>query len=158
MVVLNVRSNPSTASPLLGAQSIGALGVITGGPVFADGRWWRQVDYDRSPDGWSVEDFLVKYTVGLPAPSFSLPSAKIIFTLPLRLGSRGQEVAQLQKFLARDPQLYPERLVTGYFGLLTEKALERFQCKYGIVCSGSSQTTGYGAVGPRTRAKLNQAQ
>lgn len=52
--------------------------------------------------------------------------------------------------------MYPEKLVTGYFGPLTLKAVQRFQTKYGIVSSGSPSTTGYGRVGPRTRAKLNE--
>lgn len=43
---------------------------------------------------------------------------------------------------------------TGYFGSKTEDAIKRFQRKYGIVSSGSSETTGYGALGPRTIAKL----
>jgi len=39
---------------------------------------------------------------------------------------------------------------------LTTKAVQRFQCQYQIVCSGAPKTTGYGSVGPRTRAKLNE--
>jgi peptidoglycan hydrolase-like protein with peptidoglycan-binding domain len=33
--------------------------------------------------------------------------------------------------------------------------VRRFQCAEGIVCDGSPETTGYGAVGPRTRERLN---
>ncbi|KKS42670.1 MAG: hypothetical protein UV05_C0038G0005, partial [candidate division CPR1 bacterium GW2011_GWA2_42_17] len=39
---------------------------------------------------------------------------------------------------------------------LTRKAVQRFQCKYGIVCYGDESTTGYGQVGHRTLQKLNQ--
>ena len=75
------------------------------------------------------------------------------FTAPLRLGSRGGEVIQLQKLLAKQPDLYPNGEATGYFGSQTRKALERFQEKYGIAKKGDAA---YGTVGPKTRAKLNE--
>jgi len=65
-------------------------------------------------------------------------------------------VRALQEALASDSELYPEGLVTGYFGPLTERAVQRFQAKYGIVSSGTSDTTGYGLVGPKTRVKLQE--
>ena len=39
------------------------------------------------------------------------------------------------------------------FGPATLAALKKFQIKYGIVKAG---VVGYGSVGPKTRAKLNQ--
>jgi|GEM_PF-1967136 len=70
------------------------------------------------------------------------------FTKTLKRGMRGQEVYNLQKVLHWDPRIYPEGEMTGYFGVLTERAVKRFQKKYGI------RTTGQ--VGPQTRAKLNE--
>lgn len=58
----------------------------------------------------------------------------------------GGEVSRLQAMLGGQ--------VTGYFGPLTEQLVEAFQAKQGLVSSGSPDTTGYGAVGPRTRALL----
>ena len=55
---LNVRSAPSTTGTLLGTQSSGASGTVTGGPVQANGYWWWQVNYATGPDGWSVENWL----------------------------------------------------------------------------------------------------
>ena len=66
------------------------------------------------------------------------------------------QVSALQKFLAEDNEVYPEGLVTGFFGNLTEQAVKRFQAKYGVVSSGSPETTGYGMVGPKTRAKIQE--
>jgi hypothetical protein len=37
---------------------------------------------------------------------------------------------------------------------MTEKALEHFQEKSGIVATGTPETTGFGRVGPRTLALL----
>ena len=73
-------------------------------------------------------------------------------------GSSGSAVSELQTFLAADSSLYPEGLVTGYYGSLTTAAVQRFQCKQGIVCDGNVATTGYGRVGPLTLAKIQAQQ
>ena len=71
----------------------------------------------------------------------------------LSFGSRGQDVIELQTFLIAETDLAPGNN-TGYFGRLTEGAVKSWQAKNGVVSSGSAATTGYGAVGPRTRAKI----
>lgn len=76
-----------------------------------------------------------------------------VFARSLYRGASGEDVTKLQMHLASDPALYPEGLVTGYFGALTEKAVGRFQLQYGILSSATAD--GYGTFGPRTRAKLN---
>jgi peptidoglycan hydrolase-like protein with peptidoglycan-binding domain len=73
----------------------------------------------------------------------------------LDFGSRGQDVTDLQTYLATNASIYPSGLITGYFGSLTEAAVERFQTAQGIVSSGTPATTGYGRVGPQTMARLN---
>jgi hypothetical protein len=70
----------------------------------------------------------------------------------LDLGSRGENVTLLQRLLAQDKEIYPEGLVTGFYGNLTRQAVQAFQMKYGVVSSASD--AGYGYVGPKTRAKL----
>lgn len=77
-------------------------------------------------------------------------------TRVLTQGATGDDVKQLQEFLKTVPGVYPEGLVTGYFGPLTKAAIQRFQEKQGIVNSGSSETTGFGVVGPRTISKINE--
>ncbi len=72
----------------------------------------------------------------------------------LKVGSTGDAVLRLQQFLALDPSVYPEAQVTGYFGGLTQAAVQRWQVKYNIVSSGSPETTGFGQVGPRTAAAI----
>ena len=66
------------------------------------------------------------------------------------------EVKILQEFLARFPEIYPEGLVTGYFGILTERATRRFQTRQRIIDYGEPETTGFGVVGPRTRAAIKE--
>lgn len=71
-----------------------------------------------------------------------------VFNANLRSGSRGNDITRLQTLLGQDASVYPEKIVSGYFGPKTLAAVRRFQKKYGI-----RQT---GTVGPLTRAKLNE--
>ncbi|TFG91264.1 MAG: hypothetical protein E4H16_00035 [Candidatus Atribacteria bacterium] len=77
------------------------------------------------------------------------------FQNPLYIGLRNDDTRQLQTFLAsQGTAIYPEAKITGYFGILTRKAVIRFQLKYGIVASEYS--AGAGLVGPKTRTKINE--
>lgn len=68
-------------------------------------------------------------------------------TRTLALGMSGEDVKALQALLASDPDIYPEGLITGFFGPLTEKAVEKLQARFGIEAVG--------IVGPLTRNTLN---
>ncbi len=68
-------------------------------------------------------------------------------------GQKSEEVKLLQSWLSSETGVYPEGVVSGFFGPLTLQAVQRFQIKYGIVSSQGD--TGYGVVGPSTRAKLH---
>ncbi len=46
------------------------------------------------------------------------------------IGATNEEIMHLQKILATDSSIYPEGMVTGYFGPLTSKAVARLQTKY----------------------------
>lgn len=62
----------------------------------------------------------------------------------------GGEVSKLQEFLKSTGD-YTGTTATGYFGPITEKAVQSWQKKNTIVSGGEPQTTGYGVVGPQTR-------
>lgn len=66
----------------------------------------------------------------------------------LDFGAKSANVSNLQVFLAANPSMYPEGLVTGYFGGLTFKAVKNFQAFYGF--------DQVGRVGPMTMAKMNE--
>jgi hypothetical protein len=78
----------------------------------------------------------------------------------LRYGMRSSEVRCLQEFLkSQGPEIYPEGLVTGYFGPLTLAAVKRFQQKYWqeiLAPWGLTKDQPTGFVGPTTRSKINQ--
>lgn len=73
-------------------------------------------------------------------------------TLTLRKGMRHTQVTALQTFLSLDKTIYPEASITGLFGPATERAVQRFQKRYGIA---DEKNSAYGMVGPGTRAKIN---
>ncbi len=92
-----------------------------------------------------------------PAITYPITASSSCATLSgdLRPGSQGSEVEQLQAFLAKNPNYYPQGIVSGYYGKLTEDAVARWQAAQGIISTGTPQTTGYGAVGPQTRVSMD---
>ncbi|HEY0908133.1 MAG TPA: peptidoglycan-binding protein [Candidatus Paceibacterota bacterium] len=82
--------------------------------------------------------------IAVAAPSFA--DAATLYR-SLDVGSTGSDVSALQQFLAQDSSLYPEGLVTGYYGELTKAAVTKFQARNGI--------STVGRVGPITMSALN---
>ena len=82
-------------------------------------------------------------------------SAEAAILIQLDFGSTGSNVIELQTYLATNASIYPSGLITGYFGPLTQAAVQRFQTAQGIVSSGTPGTTGYGRVGPQTMLRIN---
>ena len=66
----------------------------------------------------------------------------------LRRGMTGDDVKLLQEFLVTDLDIYPEGLITGYFGPLTERAVKKLQER---MCLDQ-----VGNVGPKTLSKINE--
>ena len=88
----------------------------------------------------SVASLLLMFGLAVTANAATL-------TRELQVGSTGQDVSDLQIFLAKDATIYPQGLVTGYFGLLTKAAVSNFQARNGISVVGR--------VGPITLAAIN---
>ncbi len=108
----------------------------------------------------TVTDHIADLTHQLNELKSQTPITVFSFSRNFGFGSQSDDVKKLQEFLANPPiggaAIYPEGIVSGYFGSLTQKAVQKFQCKYDIICSGTVYFTGYGSVGPKTRAKLNE--
>lgn len=66
----------------------------------------------------------------------------------LKQGDTSGNVKILQALLAADPGIYPEGIISGYFGGFTAQAVKRFQKKHGLEQVGN--------VGPKTLRLLNQ--
>jgi peptidoglycan hydrolase-like protein with peptidoglycan-binding domain len=82
----------------------------------------------------------------LIAPVFA--SASVI-SMELSPGMSGSDVSALQTFLAADSNIYPEGIISGFYGPLTTAAVERYQTSVGI--------SPVGRVGPITLASINNA-
>lgn len=54
----------------------------------------------------------------------------------IKEGMTHEDVREIQEILATDKTIYPEGLVTGYFGPLTKNALARFQQKFELKATG----------------------
>ncbi len=95
-----------------------------------------------------------------PPPDNNPPpnnNPKFTFTVSLYFGLRNDDVKNLQSVLIAQGDL-DASYATGYFGGLTQKAVQKFQCAQSLVCSGGPASTGWGFVGRRTRSALNAAQ
>ncbi len=90
-------------------------------------------------------------------PTVGGGSACVTISRNLSKGMDNDEVRKLQLFLAQDPTLYPEGITSGYFGRLTELAVQRWQARHGVISYGTAASTGYGAVGPKTRQAIEAA-
>ena len=64
----------------------------------------------------------------------------------------GGDVTKLQNFLIAQGSM--QGSATGFFGPKTQTAVQAYQKSKGIVSAGTPDTTGYGAVGTRTRAVM----
>lgn len=69
----------------------------------------------------------------------------------LSIGMTGSDVTALQTTLIA--QGYLSGSATGYFGPLTQAAVQKFQCAQNIICA-NSPVEGYGIAGPKTQAAL----
>lgn len=94
-----------------------------------------------------VEDLRAKIKVTEAGNSGNV-TTKVKIDTRLSLGARGEQVRHLQQLLASDPTLYPEGLVTSYFGPATYEAVKRLQAKLKL--------EQVGVVGPQTIARINE--
>ena len=97
-----------------------------------------------------------------PAPfaASTIPSVSTVFTRSLSPKTSHSDVKRLQQLLNSDPDTRIAESGIGspgnetvYFGSLTTKAIQKFQMKYGVAKPGD---VGYGSLGPKTRAKVQE--
>ena len=104
------------------------------------------------------------FSQGVPATTVAQPSAVAatvspVFTKGFTKGQTSSDIKQLQILLNSDPDTRIANTGVGSpgnetnsFGSLTEKAVQKFQEKYGIAKKGD---VGYGSVGPKNTPKIN---
>lgn len=98
-----------------------------------------------------------------PTPPYIAPSTPVLpqtskaircpsLYRDLRQGMNGPDVLDLQEFLDDEGFFFANP--TGFFGPTTEASVQAWQTAQGVVRAGMPGTTGFGAVGPRTRAAI----
>ena len=134
----------SIANKIELAHSLGVRGVA----VF-------KLDGGEDPAIWTT----LAGEAGAPTAGGTNPGGSSALTRSLGFGSSGADVRALQQLLNADPSTQVAASGVGSpghetatFGPATEAAVKTFQLKYGIAKAGDS---GFGYVGPATRAKLN---
>mgnify|MGYP001598223892 FL=1 len=80
--------------------------------------------------------------------TISAGTSKLIGPFAIYSSINSDQVKLLQSMLAKNKDIYPEGIITGYYGELTIKAVKRFQIKYNI--------EPIGIAGPKTRIKINE--
>ncbi|MFA4890494.1 MAG: carboxypeptidase regulatory-like domain-containing protein [Candidatus Paceibacterota bacterium] len=108
----------------------------------------------------AVIDKVKSSLAGKPAAASTGAVISAVFSSGLGKGMTSADIRRLQQLLNKhaDTQISSSSAgspgsETEYFGSLTEKAVQKFQVKYGLAQPGDS---GYGYVGPKTRTKLQE--
>ena len=90
-----------------------------------------------------------------PAPTPVSPTGLISrcpsLSRNLSRGMKGQDVLNLQVFLDQEGFFYGKP--TGFFGPATEASVQEWQSAQGVIRTGTPES-GFGVVGPRTRAAI----
>lgn len=81
------------------------------------------------------------------------PKPAYTFNKDLQFGMTDADVTALQDILRYEGHFPANTSSTRYFGAITKTAVQKFQDRYKIAVATDP---GYGRVGPRTRAKLNE--
>src|SRR4030042_1608731 len=69
--------------------------------------------------------------------AFLFGSFGLIQAQTLSKGMQGEEIKNIQEILRTDTTIYPQGLVTGYYGRLTEEAVKKIQKRCGISETGN---------------------
>lgn len=94
----------------------------------------------------SMKKLIVLFFLLAPVMVHAAPGEEF-FPRTIRSGTRGEDVQRLQTFLKQFRTIYPQGLVTSYFGPLTRSAILRFQRQYRLLQTG--------VVDNATRSRLN---
>ena len=117
-----------------------------------------------------LNEVAVKAVLGVPtavpaavpttAPAITTVPSGTTISRPLSKGTTNAEVKVLQQVLNSDPDTQVSSSGAGspgnetlFLGPATTRAVQKFQVKYGLAKPGDD---GYGNVGPKTRAKINE--
>ena len=169
------RNVPTILDPTLTLNTAGVrhevcatpnFGIYNGEEGFTIEDSWGSTGIEGAGVRWITRSFFTKrnYIPGLVPTRFKSyedmaidpkrPSIKL--TRDLEYGMQGPDVFALQQVLKYEGFFPANHTGSEYLLELTVKGIKLYQEKYGIVSSGTAETTGYGRVGPTTRADINK--
>lgn len=122
--------------------------VATSQATFSDDNSGDDSTDEQTPPVVTAQSQVAVYTCT------NLPS-----TLARSRQNNSKDVTLLQRFLRQYPAVAYVSGETGFYGRETKTAVEQFQVAEGLVNRnnpGTELTTGYGVVGPQTRARIQQ--
>ena len=108
-----------------------------------------QAQLDALLSGKEVEQTVLPAKEVISVPPLYCPPIERL----LSVGSEGDDVKGLQEFLSSTGD-YTYGEITGYYGPITQSAVQRFQARAGVVSSGDPGSTGYGVFGPLTQKAI----
>ncbi|MBU4536546.1 peptidoglycan-binding protein, partial [Patescibacteria group bacterium] len=141
----SVASLPGYVAPR--QQTVYADGTV----IYADEEIASQAREDGQGKILSVDGSETSVSA---SDSEAVQKSSYSFLKNLYKGIENSDVINLQQKL-RELNIFKYESNTGYYGTVTEQAVQAFQCKYNIICTGTAYSTGYGVVGPKTREVLN---
>lgn len=74
--------------------------------------------------------------MGTTTPPVIIPGQCSPIGRDIARGAYGDDVKELQKFLAKHPNLYPEGIITGFYGPHTMQAVKRWQKEHNLPETG----------------------
>ena len=80
---------------------------------------------------------------------------KVKLVRDLDYGDEGEDVRDLQTVLKYEGYFPANHAGSTYYLELTQRGVQQYQAAHGIVSTGTPETTGYGRVGAKTRAHIN---
>jgi len=153
-----------TVTPSSGACSVsggGSSPSSTGGGGGGGGGGYAPTVPPQTQTGSAVA--AVTPSASAAPTTVSAGGISAVFSATMKAGMSSADVKRLQQVLNSNPDTQIASSGVGspgheteYFGSLTRAAVKKFQAKYGLASSGDENSTGYGLVGPKTRAKLQE--
>lgn len=142
------------------------FGIYNGEEGFTIEDSWGSAGIDGKGVRWITRAFFEKrnYIPGLYPTTFKtfqqlgvVPTRPTIkLTRDLEFGITGADVRALQEVYRYEGFFPANHAGSELFHNLTEECTRQFQVRHGIVSSGTPKTTGFGRVGPSTRAVINK--
>ncbi len=132
---INNQSNSNTAD-IVRLQSMMFVNDLYDGPItgYYGKLTEKAVNNFKADNGLVANGIVDKNTINLICNNYS--SCPLQSTLEKNDEFPVKEIKFLQSFLRLIPNIYPEKLVTGFYGTKTENAVKRLQTKLRISATG----------------------